>query len=81
MEVIDVVIILFIACVAILLGAVIFGTVASNVEQTITDNDTLQSFQKVDAMGAQGFTLLGTVAPIIIVFLGFAVILGWWRLS
>lgn len=72
--------IFFFVAIALLLGAVIFGSVATNVGNAITDNETKASFDQVDSMGAAGMSLLGTVALPVIIIVGFFIVLGWIKL-
>lgn len=67
---------LFIVMVAVLLGAVMIGTVSTNMQQTITDNTTNATFERVDSGAASAFTILGTVGFPLIIGIGFLILLG-----
>lgn len=80
MEITTVLGIFFIAAIGLLLGSVLMGSVATNVGNSITDNETKESFDRVDTMGANAFSILGSVAFPVIIFGGFIVIaLTLWR--
>jgi hypothetical protein len=66
--------IFFIAAIALLLGSVLIGSVSTSVSKSITDNETKESFNRVDTMGAQSFSLLGSIGLPLIIIGGFIII-------